>query len=83
MNLKRVLLSFALIVAVGAVVAGATGAFYSDTETSTDNIFTAGSVDLKVDHLKQTYNGVDCETCSLTLYSGDGETDVVDGTDAE
>lgn len=63
-------MSIAVIVAVGAGVAGITGAFYSDTETSEGNIFTAGSIDLKVDHLSQTYNGVDCETCSVDLYSG-------------
>ena len=74
-------MSIAVIVAVGAGVAGVTGAFYSDTETSEGNIFTAGSIDLKVDHLKQTYNGVDCETCRVTLYSADGNTEVVNGSD--
>lgn len=77
------MISLATVVAVGAVVAGATGAFYSDTETSEGNIFTAGSIDLQVDHLKQTYNGVDCETCSLTLASGSGDTDVVGGENTE
>ena len=62
---------------VGAVVAGATMAFYNDTETSNGNIFVAGSIDLKVDHLAQTYNGDDCETCSLTIYSDAGNTQVV------
>jgi hypothetical protein len=33
---------------------------FSDTETSQGNIFTAGAIDLKVDHTKQTYNGQDC-----------------------
>lgn len=78
MNYKQIMISLATIVAVGAVVAGATGAFYNDTETSENNIFTAGSVDLKVDHLKQTYNGIDCETCSVTLES-DANTLVTDG----
>lgn len=67
--MKKILLSLAVIVAVGGVVWGVTGAFYNDTETSQGNIFTAGSIDLKVDHLKQTYNGVDCKTCSVTLVS--------------
>ena len=62
---------------VGAVVAGATMAFYNDTETSNGNIFVAGSIDLKVDHLAQTYNGDDCETSSLTIYSDAGNTQVV------
>src|SRR5680860_1308234 len=76
---KRVLFSTAVIIAVVAATIAATGAFYNDTETSTGNIFTAGAIDLKVDHLAQTYNGDDCETCSLTLYSGQDETDVIGG----
>lgn len=67
--MKKILLSFAIILAVGGIVWGATKAFYNDTETSNGNIFTAGSIDLKVDHTKQTYNGVDCETCSVDVYS--------------
>ena len=34
----------------GAVVLGGTGSFFSDTETSTGNTFTAGAIDLKVDN---------------------------------
>ena len=67
--MKKILLSLGVIAVVGIVVAGATGAFYNDTETSTGNIFTAGSIDLKVDHLKQTYNGVDCQTCNVRVVS--------------
>lgn len=74
--MKRILGSLAVLVAVGVIVGGATIAFYNDTETSTGNIFTAGSVDLKVDHLRQTYNGVDCETCSVAVFSS-GSTQVV------
>jgi len=44
---------------VGAVVAGATGAFFSDTETSTGNTFTAGAIDLTVDN-HAWYNGIEC-----------------------
>ena len=68
-HMKKILLSLGVIAVVGVVVAGATGAFYNDTETSTGNIFTAGSIDLKVDHLKQTYNGVDCKTCNVDILS--------------
>jgi len=39
-----------MIAVVGVVVAGATGAFFSDTETSTGNTFTAGAIDLKIDN---------------------------------
>ncbi|MBI4068282.1 hypothetical protein HY413_02650 [Candidatus Kaiserbacteria bacterium] len=38
----------AMIVFAGAVAAGATGAFFSDTETSTGNTFTAGEIDLSI-----------------------------------
>ena len=75
--MKKILLSLGTLVVVGAVVAGATMAFYNDTETSNGNIFVAGSIDLKVDHLAQTYNGDDCETSSLTIYSDAGNTQVV------
>lgn len=46
--------------AIGAMVAivtvGLTGAFLSDTETSTGNTFTAGAIDLKIDN-ESYYNG--------------------------
>lgn len=67
--MKKILLSLAIILVVGGVAWGATRSFYNDTETSNGNIFVAGSIDLKVDHTKQTYNGVDCKTCSVTLVS--------------
>ncbi len=46
-----------MIVFVGAVAAGATGAFFSDTETSTGNTFAAGAIDLGIDNTSY-YNGV-------------------------
>src|SRR6185312_9853594 len=55
--MKRIVLSFSTILLVSALAYGATGAFFSDTETSANNIFTAGSVDLKIDHSLSTYNG--------------------------
>src|SRR3990167_3822700 len=56
---KRILLSLGTLVFVAAAVAGATGAFFSDTETSTGNTFTAGAIDLKVDN-HSWYNGLEC-----------------------
>lgn len=47
---SRILLSIASIAAAAALIVGATVAFFSDTETSTGNTFTAGSLDLKVDN---------------------------------
>jgi predicted ribosomally synthesized peptide with SipW-like signal peptide len=46
-----------MIVGVAAIVAGATTAFFSDTETSSGNTFTAGDIDLKIDNTSY-YNGV-------------------------
>ncbi|MEK7113574.1 MAG: SipW-dependent-type signal peptide-containing protein [Patescibacteria group bacterium] len=55
--MKKILLSFALIIGTGMVVASATVAFFSDTETSAGNVFTAGTIDLTVDSFGATYNG--------------------------
>lgn len=57
--MKKILLSSGLIVFMAAVVMSATGAFFSDTETSTGNTFTAGALDLKVDS-QSHFNGLVC-----------------------
>ena len=46
--MKKIFLSTAIIFAAVAVVVGATGALFSDTEESNGNTFTAGSLDLIV-----------------------------------
>ena len=51
------------------MVYGATQAFFSDTETSTGNIFTAGQIDLKIDHTLATYNGNTCRNDCTQLGS--------------
>ncbi|MBI2121534.1 MAG: hypothetical protein HYT98_00275 [Candidatus Sungbacteria bacterium] len=56
--MKKIILSLSVIAAVAAVVVGATTAFFSDTETSTGNTFTAGAIDLKVDSECHYYNYV-------------------------
>jgi len=45
---KRIIISLSVITAVAAIVIGGTIAYFSDTETSTGNVFAAGSIDLKV-----------------------------------
>ena len=50
MRIQRILLSLGMIAFVGAVAAGATGAFFSDTETSIGNTFAAGDIDLQIDN---------------------------------
>lgn len=47
--MKKILISLSIIAAVGAVVVGATTAFLSDTETSTGNTFSQGTIDISVD----------------------------------
>lgn len=57
-----------MLIAATALAAG-TYAFFADTERSVGNTFTAGAIDLKIDHSKQVYNGVDCKTCSVSIVS--------------
>jgi spore coat-associated protein N len=47
--MKKILLSLFVISAVAIAGVGATTAYFSDTETSNDNTFTAGTLDLNVD----------------------------------
>lgn len=65
--MKKILLSTGVSVFVaGALIAGATGAFFSDSETSTENTFTAGAIDLKIDN-ESYYNGVASAGTSWSL----------------
>lgn len=54
----KILLSGAAIFAAVVLIIGATLAFFSDTETSTGNTFTAGAIDLKVDSQCHRYEFV-------------------------
>jgi len=47
---KNILLSLTVIAAVAAIAIGGTVAYFSDTETSAGNRFTAGGIDLKIDY---------------------------------
>ncbi len=67
--MKKILLSAGTIAVVATLAVGGTMAFYNDTETSTGNIFTAGSIDLKVDQTMASYNGEQCQTCHLEIVS--------------
>lgn len=59
--MNRIIASIIVIVGVTVGVAAATGAFYSDIETSANNIMTAGEIDLRVDHTYASYNEQECE----------------------
>jgi predicted ribosomally synthesized peptide with SipW-like signal peptide len=67
MNTK-ILLSLSVIAAVAAIAIGGTVAYFSDTETSTGNTFTAGTLDLKVDSTCH-YNG---NVCGATSHVWEG-----------
>ena len=68
---KKIALSVGMIVFIGAVAAGATGAFFSDNETSTGNTFTAGAIDLKVDS-QSHYNGNTCTQVTTGIFQWTG-----------
>jgi predicted ribosomally synthesized peptide with SipW-like signal peptide len=58
--MRKILLSAFIVLGAGAALAsGATGAFFSDTESSTGNTFAAGAIDLKIDN-DSYYNGNRC-----------------------
>jgi len=46
--MKKIIVSLAIIAVVGAIVVGATTAYFSDTETSKGNTFSAGTIDIRV-----------------------------------
>jgi predicted ribosomally synthesized peptide with SipW-like signal peptide len=48
---KKILISLSVIAAVAALAIGGTIAYFSDTETSTGNTFTAGTIDISVDNM--------------------------------
>jgi predicted ribosomally synthesized peptide with SipW-like signal peptide len=60
-NMKKIILSLAVLVLVGGGVFGVTRAYFSDTETSVGNVFTSGTLDLQIDSDSDgaTFNWVD------------------------
>lgn len=55
----KIIKSLLIVFAVGAIATGATWSYFSDTEASTGNSFTAGKIDLQVDS-EAHYNGYVC-----------------------
>ncbi len=47
--MKKILISLGVIGAVAAIAVGGTIAYFSDTETSSGNTFTAGTIDISID----------------------------------
>ncbi len=54
--MKKIIISLSVVAAVAAAVVVGTTAFFSDTETSTGNTFTAGAIDLTVDNTSYRSN---------------------------
>jgi len=67
MNYPKILMSVSLIAFVGALVIGGTQAFFSDTESSTGNVFAAGAIDLRIDN-HAWYNGLECAEVDNGVY---------------
>lgn len=64
--MKKIILSASAIVAVGAMLVGGTIAYFSDTETSTGNTFTAGTIDISVNDQNpwtETFHLEDMKPC--------------------
>src|SRR3990167_8520258 len=58
--MQRIILGLVTIIgATALIISGGTGAFFSDTETSTRNTFAAGAIDLKIDN-DSYYNSNRC-----------------------
>lgn len=51
---KQIVLAIGMIVFVVAALIGGTGAFFSDTETSAGNVFTAGAVNISITDIVHT-----------------------------
>jgi len=66
-------MSFGMLAFAGAVVVGGTGAFFTDTATSTGNVFTAGSVSLALGPTTHQWLGAP-NTNLPSNYFGLGET---------
>jgi len=57
--MKKIAISLGVIGVVAAIVIGATTAYFSDTETSTGNTFTAGTLNLELSRGEGWENGAD------------------------
>lgn len=72
MHISRLLLAALLILGAGGSIVGGTSAFFSDTETSTGNVFTAGAIDLQIDN-DSYYNNNRCVEISPGVWQWQGD----------
>ncbi|MFW6110165.1 MAG: hypothetical protein ACOC6Q_01945 [Patescibacteria group bacterium] len=69
-RIKRILVSLVVVAGVSTAAVLGTTAFFSDTETSTGNVLSAGAIDLKIDNTCR-YNGREC----ICVDNSDNELD--------
>lgn len=70
--MQRIIIGLVFIAgAIGVIASGSTSAFFSDTEASTGNLFTAGAIDLKVDN-ESYYNMNKCAQDQSGAYVWQG-----------
>ncbi len=67
---RRILMSVLAITITLVLVGGATLAYFSDTETSSGNTFTAGTLDLKVSDLDESGDGVSATWTMSNMVPG-------------
>jgi len=63
---KKILISLSIIGIIAAIAVGGTIAYFSDTETSTGNTFTAGTIDISVNDMNpwnQSFTLADMKPC--------------------
>ncbi len=72
LQIRGLVLSLIVLGIIGALVGGATVAFYGDVERSTGNTFTAGGVELRVDSVSH-YNNMICTEVDNDLYQWQAE----------
>lgn len=68
--MKKILMSVLVIALVAVAVAGATGAYFSDTEESTGNTFTAGTLEMEIKDNNEGWNDGAPVTASWQSPSG-------------
>jgi spore coat-associated protein N len=76
--MKKIITSLAVIVIVTGVAFGVTGAWFTDQEDSDDNMFTAGTLDMKLSNDGSSYS--DGVTATWTSPSNWAPGETVDGT---
>jgi len=76
MDRRRIFSSLSLVLALGAIYVGATGAFFSDTYASEDNVFTTEGVKIDMSAISHTYKGTpgpgEGSNPTGFVYDGDG-----------